>query len=134
MAGNRYTSQTITRHLLALVYTVAGILHIIWPAPFLSITPAWVPWPNIIILLTGICEIAGAIALYNITFRRAAGIALAVYAVAVFPANINHAVLDLGLAQPVLGPWYHIPRLAFQPVLVWAALFAGRVTSFPYRR
>jgi uncharacterized membrane protein len=111
------------RTLLAILYAVAGILHIALPAPFLSITPHWVPYPATVILVTGICEIAGAIGLFVPRFQKAAGIALALYAVAVFPANINHAMQDMSLASPVLGLWYHIPRLALQPVLVWAALF-----------
>ena len=52
--------------------------------------------------------------------------ALALYAIAVFPANIHHAQLDLGSAHPVLGLWYHIPRLALQPALVWLALWVSR--------
>ena len=29
--------------------------------------------------------------------------------------------------------WYHAPRLALQPVLVWWALFAGGVADWPLR-
>jgi uncharacterized membrane protein len=59
---------------------------------------------------------------------------LALYAVCVFPANIKHA-LD-GIAVPGLpSSWlYHGPRLAFQPVLVWMALYAGGATSWPFRQ
>jgi uncharacterized membrane protein len=134
MTGPAPLLKTITTLLLALLYGVAGILHLLWPAPFLSITPTWVPFPHIVILLTGLCEIAGVIGLYTKTFRKSAGHGLALYAVAVFPANINHAMLDMTLANPLLGLWYHIPRLAFQPVLVWAALFAGGITDWPHKR
>jgi uncharacterized membrane protein len=111
----------ILRALLAVLYIPAGILHLAWPAPFLSITPAWVPLPALVIPITGLCEMAGAIGLYIPSLRNIAGIGLALYAIAVFPANINHAIVDMNSANPVLGWWYHIPRLAFQPVLVWAA-------------
>jgi uncharacterized membrane protein len=124
----------VLRTLLAALYGVAGILHIVIPTPFLSITPGWVPWPGLVILLTGVCEIAGAIGLFIPHLRKAAGLGLALYAIAVYPANINHALQDLNLAHPVLGLWYHIPRLAFQPVLVWAALFAAELTSWPLRK
>jgi uncharacterized membrane protein len=50
----------------------------------------------------------------------------------VFPANIKHAIHDLGSATATLGWWYHLPRLALQPVVVWWALFAGRVTRWPF--
>jgi uncharacterized membrane protein len=121
--------QNAVRTFLALLYALAGVLHIALPAPFLSITPTWVPWPTTVIFITGLCEIAGAIGLFIPPLRKTAGIGLALYAVAVFPANINHAIMDLSLAHPVLGPWYHVPRLAFQPVLVWAALMAARATE-----
>ena len=113
------------------LYVIAGILHIFLPTPFLSITPKWVPWPAQVIFVTGLCEIFGAIGLLIPKFRRPAGCALALYAMVVFPANINHALQDLGAIHPGLGPWYHLPRLALQPIIVWAALFAGDVTSWP---
>ncbi len=83
---------------------------------------------------TGLCEIAGAIALLTRALRRAAGIALATYAVCVFPANIKHAIDSLPAGAEHLGWWYHAPRLAFQPVLVWWALFAGEVVAWPLAR
>lgn len=129
----RFEPAAVLRFLLAILYSVAGALHIMLPTPFLGITPQWVPWPQTVILLTGLCEIAGAIGLFIPQFRKAAGLGLALYAVAVFPANINHALQDMALAQPVLGLWYHIPRLALQPLLVWAALLAGEVIKWPFQ-
>lgn len=81
-----------------------------------------------VIALTGIAEIAGALALaqpWSPELRRAGGIGLAAYAVCVFPANINHMMMDMARAQPALGWGYHIPRMLLQPVLVWAAWRAG---------
>jgi uncharacterized membrane protein len=111
---------------LILLYVTAGILHIVWPSPFLSITPDWVPQPSMVVFATGVCEILGAAGLIIPRYRRVSAICLAVYAVAVYPANINHAMIDLALVHPVLGVWYHIPRLLFQPFLVWAPLFVSR--------
>ncbi len=118
---------------MSVLYLVAGVLHILLPAPFLSITPHWVPWPALVIFATGLCEIAGAIGLHVPIFQKAAGVGLALYAVAVFPANINHAIMDLASAHPVLGWWYHAPRLLLQPVLVWIALYAVNLDSFKRR-
>jgi uncharacterized membrane protein len=111
---------------LILLYTTAGVLHIVMPSPFLSITPAWVPLPSVVVFATGVCEILGAIGLVMPRFRRVSAICLAIYAVAVYPANINHAMMDIASAQPALGLWYHIPRLLFQPFLVWTPLFVSR--------
>ena len=126
--------RIILRWVLAALYLIAGIFHVAWPAPFLKITPDWVPLPDLVIFVTGVCEIAGAIGLINPKVRRMAGIGLALYAIAVFPANVKHAMMDMGSAQPTLGLWYHIPRFVLQPVLVWAALFASSIVTWPFDR
>jgi uncharacterized membrane protein len=65
--------------------------------------------------------------------RRAAGIGLALYAVCVFPANIKHALDQVAIGGTTLGWWYHGPRLAFQPVIVWSALWASHAITWPRR-
>ena len=125
--------RTALRWLLALAYFVAGIFHLRSPAGFLAITPSWVPCPAQVIALTGLAELAGATALALIPrLRKAAGIGLALYAVCVFPANINHAINHIAIGGTSLGWWYHAPRLALQPVLVWLALWTGGVTDWPF--
>lgn len=112
------------RLLLACLYLLAGALHLWVPRPFLGITPAWVPHPEMVIALTGVCEIAGAIGLFTARLRKFAGVMLALYALCVFPANLQHAVQDLS-TNTGLGWAYHAPRLFVQPLLCWWALWAG---------
>jgi uncharacterized membrane protein len=123
----------IFRVILALFYFAAGVAHLRSPTGFIQITPGWVPYPAEVILLTGLSEIAGGIGLMIPRLRYAAGVGLALYAVCVFPANINHAVNDIALDGTDLSWWYHGPRLAFQPVFVWWALWAGGVINWPFR-
>ncbi|KPF72822.1 hypothetical protein IP69_02925 [Bosea sp. AAP35] len=122
------------RWLMAAFYLAAGMLHLIRPESFLPIVPGWVPAPREIILLTGIAEIAGAIGLLIPRLRKAAGIGLALYAFAVFPANIKHAFEGVVLTALPSSWWYHGPRLAAQPVVIWWALYVGGVTDWPWRR
>ncbi len=126
--------RAAARAVLALAYATAGFLHVTRPEPFLMITPDWVPFPRQVIFGTGLCEIAGAAALLAPRLRRAAGAALALYAVCVYPANIKHAIDGVPAGGIQLGWWYHAPRLALQPVLVWWALFAGGLVTWPFRR
>jgi uncharacterized membrane protein len=65
--------------------------------------------------------------------RWRAGVALAVYAICVWPANIKH-VID-GIELPYISnSWlYHGPRLAFQPMLVRWALYSAGVIDWPWR-
>jgi len=125
-------ARAAARGVLAAIYLVAGIFHLCTPGTFLQITPDWVPFQPEVILGTGLCEIAGAIALLIRPLRRTAGIALALYAVCVFPANVKHFMDGLPVGGLQLGWWYHVPRLAFQPVFVWWALFAGEVVRWPF--
>ncbi|MFM6828897.1 MAG: DoxX family protein [Novosphingobium sp.] len=127
--------RPILRYVLAALYFVAGILHLISPTPFLRITPGWVPFPGAVIALTGIAELLGAVGLAqgaSMPLRRAAAIGLALYAVCVFPANINHFIQDMARTDHGLGLAYHIPRMFVQPLLVWLALWTGGVTNWPF--
>lgn len=119
--------------LLATLYGVAGIAHIAKPAPFLLIVPDWVPFPSEIILVTGLCEIAGAIGLLLPRFRKFAGVMLALYAVCVFPANLKHALENIAVPGLPQSWFYHGPRLALQPVVAWLSLFAAGVIDWPFQ-
>lgn len=131
--NRRERLRTGLRWLLSLVYFGVGVVHLRSPDGFLPIVPDWVPFPREVILATGVCEIAGALALFVPRLRWLAGAALAAYAVAVYPANIKHAIDGVAVGGTVLGWGYHAPRLAFQPVFVWWALFAGGVIDWPWR-
>ncbi|MCV0382347.1 MAG: DoxX family protein [Erythrobacter sp.] len=129
--------RTAFRYGLALFYAVAGVFHLAIPRPFLEIMPDGVLAPEAMVLWTGIAELAGALALVqpgSIRLRRAGAIGLALYAVCVFPANINHFAMDMGRADGGLGLAYHVPRMFAQPLIVWLALWAGGVTDWPLRR
>ena len=126
--------RTILRWIMAMFYVVAGIGHLIHPDTFVMIVPAWVPFPRELILVTGVCELAGAIALLTTRLRWLAGVMLALYALCVWPANIKHAVEHIVLPPVPDSWWYHGPRLAFQPVLIWWALFCAGVIDWQWRQ
>jgi uncharacterized membrane protein len=101
--------------LIALFYTAAGYAHLANPAPFLLITPPWVPAPEAVVALTGLAELAGAAGLlqpWSAPLRRA----------------------DLDRAGGGAGLGYHVPRLAFQPVLIWLALWVSHATDWPFAK
>jgi uncharacterized membrane protein len=113
---------------LATVYAAAGALHLANPAPFLSVTPEWVPQPERVIALTGVAELLGAAGLLQTRspqLRRWAGWGLALYALCVWPANVHDMQIDLARPGHGLGLGYHIPRLLAQPLIIWWALWAS---------
>jgi uncharacterized membrane protein len=120
---------------LALAYAGAGILHLAFPRPFVVIVPPWVPGPSWVVAMTGLAELAGAAGLLQPVsgrLRRAAGWGLAAYALCVWPANVQHMLLDLARPGHGLGLAYHVPRLAAQPLLIWLALWASGAVNWPF--
>jgi uncharacterized membrane protein len=126
-------SRGVMRWIMAMFYAVAGIGHLLRPEGFLPIVPDWVPFGREVILATGICELAGAAALLTSRLRWIAGVMLALYALCVWPANIKHAVDGIHLPPIPDSWWYHGPRLAFQPVLIWWTLFCASAIDWPFR-
>ena len=125
-------TRVAMRWILAGFFATGGVAHLLAPATLLAITPAWVPLPQEVIFITGLLELAGAGALMT-RWRKAAGIAFAAYAICVWPANFKHAFEGIDIGGLGSSWWYHGPRLALQPVIAWAALFASEVTDWPWR-
>lgn len=127
--------RTGLRWLLAIFYLAAGVIHLVYPAPFLTIMPPWVPFAHAVVLWTGVAEILGAVGLVqpiSRPLRQAAGWGLATYALCVWPANINHFAIDMTLTDGGLSLAYHVPRMFAQPVIIWLALWVGE--CLPLRR
>jgi uncharacterized membrane protein len=126
--------RAIMRWLMAALFIAAGIAHLRAPQEFLAITPDWVPLAPQVIFYTGLFELIAAAALITRRFRIGAGIALALYSLAVWPANIKHAFEGIHVAVIPDTWWYHAPRLALQPVVIWWALYASGAIDWPWRK
>lgn len=134
-ADGRSVKRLVVRWALALFYIVAGVFHVLAPEPFLQIMPRWVPAKPEVVFWTGIAEIAGALALvtpWSRQVRVTGAIGLALYAICVFPANINHFAIDVARAKDGLGYWYHVPRMFTQPLIVWLTLWSAHLIEWPF--
>jgi len=86
----------------------------------IRMTPQWVPRPRAMIFFTGLCELAGAIGLVVPETRRAAGIALILFFIAVLPANIHAARAKVTLrGRPATPLWLRLPMQILFIVLAW---------------
>lgn len=114
---------------MSLSLLAVGVDHLLTPGRYLSMVPDFIPkaYQPGTVIFTGLCEIAGACGLLTPRLRRAAAIALAIYFVAVFPANIKVAVEGGTVIGMPASPWYYWTRLLFQPLFIWWALYAGGV-------
>jgi uncharacterized membrane protein len=111
-----------------LIYT--GTLHLTTSRmEFQAQVPPWVPFsPDFVVLASGVVEIALGLSLISLQRRREAGIATALFFIAIFPGNISQFVnhidafgLDSDRARAI--------RLLFQPLLVLWALWS--TTALP---
>jgi uncharacterized membrane protein len=126
--------RTIMRWIMA-VFFIAGFGAHLYAAPsFGKIVPDWMPFPHETVLITGVLELLGGVGLLIPRLRWWAGLMLAIYAIAVWPANMKHAFEHVALTYIPDSWWYHGPRLALQPVIAWWALFCAGVTDWPFSR
>ncbi len=129
-------ARSISCYVIACLYLAAGVMHLVLPAPFVAIVPNWVPAPALMVMLTGLAEILGAIGIAQrriASLRKAAAWGLAVYAACVWPANFQHMAIDLAKPDRDYMLAYHIPRLMLQPVLIWWPLWAAGLIRWPLR-
>jgi uncharacterized membrane protein len=126
--------RAILRIVLAAFFAGGAVLHFRATDALMSITPSWVPYPREVVLATGVLELLGAAMLVFPKTRKAAGIMLALYVIAVWPANFKHAFEGIVLPPVPDSWWYHALRLTFQPVIAWLCLYAARVMEWPLHK
>jgi uncharacterized membrane protein len=116
----------LVRWLLAALLVTAGVGHLVAPEEFLAQTPTWLPARELIVLVSGLVEIALGLALLLARRRRReVGLAVAVFFVLILPGNVHQAVEGID-AFGLDSPQARWGRLLLQPVLVLAALWATR--------
>jgi uncharacterized membrane protein len=103
-------------YLLAALFVGAGLLHFLHPETYLRIMPPALFAPRLLVLLSGVAEIAGGLGLLLPATRRWAAWGLLVLLLAVFPANIYMLQIHEQLHIPAWVAW---ARLPLQPLLMW---------------
>jgi uncharacterized membrane protein len=58
----------------------------------IAMVPPGLPWPEALVFVTGVLELAGAIGLWVRPFKRAAAVCLVLLMLAMFPANVYAAL------------------------------------------
>lgn len=119
-------AQWVIRVGLALAFVVMGVLHFV-PSTARGMS-AMIPAPlkrhvsgRTLVWFTGLCEIAGGIGILIPATRLAAGIALVLFLVAVFPANAHAAEHPETFGRAAFPFW---PRYLAQLVLILLVLLA----------
>ena len=120
-----------SRRLLAGFFTFAGSLHFVRTREYEAIMPPQLPMHREAVLISGIAEIAGGIAVLHPRTRPVARWWLLGLLAAVFPANVYMAlapeeVSKRGVAANRIPQWLLWARLALQPL---AMLWVWRATA-----
>lgn len=119
-------AQMLGRWVLAVFLLVAGVGHFVSREAFSAQVPPVLPFPDFIVVASGVVEIALAMALLGLASNRAiVGWVVAFFFVLVFPGNLSQFFtradafgLDTDLERGI--------RLLFQPLLVvWALWCTG---------
>jgi uncharacterized membrane protein len=122
--------------LLAIFFTVAGILHFVFPDKYSGIMPPWLGWHRELVFISGVFEVAGGLGILFPRTRRAAGIGLILLSIAVLPANVQ-MLLDAHAADKAL--WWQallflrLPLQALLIVWIWKTSQPPRPASHPSR-
>jgi uncharacterized membrane protein len=110
--------------LFAALFVASGIGHFVFTGPYLKIMPPYLPFPRMLVLLSGAFELALGVMLLIPRTSRLAAWGLIALLVAVFPANIylyQHQEILL------LPPIAHVLRLPLQGLLIlWAYTYARK--------
>jgi uncharacterized membrane protein len=113
-----------TRLGLAVMFLFTAAAHFnSMRADLVRMVPPIVPNPELMVTVTGVCEVLGAIGLLIPRTRRIAAVSLVLFLMAVLPANIHAAQSALTLnGAPVTPLW---PRIALQMVFIGLVWWSG---------
>ena len=116
--------RTAMKWLLGLLFAAAGVNHFLMPDKYVAIVPPYLPWPFVLVYLSGVAEVALGVLLLIPRFRSRAAWGLIALLIAVFPANLHMALNPEQF--PDISPAALWVRLPLQGVLVaWAYWFTG---------
>ena len=112
---------------LAAFFVAAGTMHFLRPREYEAIMPPQLPMHREAVIVSGVAEIAGGVAVLPERTRPAARWWLIALLIAVFPANVHMAVnpeqvrgLDLDRI-PRWALWARLPLQAAAILWVWRA-------------
>jgi uncharacterized membrane protein len=113
-----------SRRLLSAFFVLAGVNHFVQPRPYEAIVPpALQARARHIVMLSGLAELAGGLAVLPSWSRRAGGLWLIAVLAAVFPANLYMAREPERFRR--IPRWALYARLPLQPLMM---LWAWRAT------
>ncbi|MDQ1694067.1 MAG: hypothetical protein QOH85_1602, partial [Acidobacteriaceae bacterium] len=113
--------QQVLKVIVTLPLVISGSVHLVFPSALAEMIPPVFPARTVLVVLSGLLELAGAAGLWLPRTERSASLSIALLMIAVFPANIYAAGQTVhGLRMPPLAP-----RLLMQVIYIALVLMAG---------
>lgn len=114
---------------MAVLYIAAGVNHFRSATSYYTIMPLYVPYPYVIIYLTGIAESVLGFLLFFHATRAFAAWGIVALLVAVFPANVQMLMNYIHQNNPHV--WVAVARLPIQLPLIWWAYSYTKPARLP---
>jgi len=119
------TWHDTARYALAVMFTFTGVSHFTkLKHDMVRMMPAIFPKPLLLVYITGVLELLGALGILLPATRALAGICLILFLLAVFPANMKAAREKILLNnKPATALWLRLPmQVLFIGLIWWAAI------------
>ncbi|MBG9386660.1 hypothetical protein I5803_01365 [Caenimonas sp. DR4.4] len=117
-------------------FLLGGIAHFAFTEAEMRIVPPWLPEPRLVVWVSGVFELLGALGLLWKPTRRWAAWGLLALTLAVTPANVY--MLQHPELFPAVPHWALVLRLPLQVVLLaliaWVAVLSPASSRTPARR
>lgn len=122
--------QITGRIALSVLLAFTGVAHFFKTAEMAQMVPAFFPNPGLIVIVTGIIELAAAVGLLSRKTAPVVGKLLVLFFVAIFPANIYAAINQVDFGGHSEGMPYLILRFPLQVFfIVWTWWFTFRKSN-----
>jgi uncharacterized membrane protein len=123
--------QTAGLVFVFLWFCIGGIAHFAALQTEMRIVPPYIPWPRGAVLVSGVCELLGALGVVWPRSRAMAGAGLLLLTVAVTPANVYMLQHRELFSVPY---WLLVARLPLQILLLWIIARSTGVRTLFVRR
>ena len=110
-----------------IMFVMIGTMHLINPSALTYMIEGFLPYPKLLVIVSGISEIILGLGLWWERSRKISAWLLIIQLTMMFPANINVAINHLSAPGGLPSEaWYTWSRLAFQPLYIlwvyWVSL------------
>lgn len=109
------------------LFSFTALGHVLKPTDMLEMLPAWVPGRKMVVLLSGLLELALAIGILIPASSHFASLIAITFLVAATPLNVYSAYQKVAFGGHAAGPRYLMVRLPIQVFLIaWIWWFGLR--------